>query len=341
MEISSQPPAQMMQTDLPAADSPNSPDATELYPIGTVAGLTGVKPITLRAWERRYALISPQRTSSGHRRYSRDDIDRINRVLALLGRGMRIGQVKAELDAEGRRRQAVTASDDDAWAQLRGRMTAAIIRFDEDALDACYSEALSLFSVDAVTDSLLGPLLVMLGERWQTGTGSVAEEHFFGFYLRNKLGARFHHRVRNTRGQRLLAACLPFEQHENGLLLLALALHERGYQMVVLGANMPLEELPAAARQARCDAVVLSGSMQPEPELLTLRLPRVVADAHVPIIVGGAASVRCHDAIQWAGAAPVGEDLTQGIRRIDQLLERSRSPAEASRRGGERLDTCK
>ncbi len=317
-------------------DDGDAPERSELYPIGTIAGLTGVKPITLRAWERRYGLIEPVRTSSGRRMYTRDDIDLINRVVAMLDRGMRIGQVKAELEARGRREQEINGDGGDPSGVFRRRMTTAIIRFDEDALEDAYNEALSLYSVDIVTRDLLTPMLVALGERWRAGTGSIAEEHFFGFYLRNKLGARFHHRSRSEHGPRILAACLPNEQHENGLLLLALALHERGNRMVLLGANMPLEEIPAAARQARCDGVVLSGSLDPSPELLAVQLPRVVAESTVPIIVGGSASVRCHDMIRAAGAEPVGDDLEKGIRRIEALLKRkpadpvSRAPAGSS-----------
>lgn len=318
------------------SDDGVAPERSELYPIGTIASLTGVKPITLRAWERRYGMIEPVRTSSGRRMYTREDIDLINRVVAMLDRGMRIGQVKAELEAQDRREQGINGDSGDPSGAFRRRMTTAIIRFDEDALDDAYNEALSLYSVDVVTRDVLTPMLVALGERWREGIGSIAEEHFFGFYLRNKLGARFHHRSRGEHGCRLLAACLPNEQHENGLLLLALALHERGHRMVLLGANMPLEEIPAATRQARCDGVVLSGSLDPSPELLAVQLPRVVAESTVPIIVGGSASVRCHDMIRAAGAEPVGDDLEKGIRRIEALLKRkpadseSRAPAGSS-----------
>jgi DNA-binding transcriptional MerR regulator/methylmalonyl-CoA mutase cobalamin-binding subunit len=290
-----------------------------LVPIGTVAELTGVNPITLRAWERRHGLIRPRRTATGRRMYSPADVALIRQVVGLLDRGMRIGQVGAELAAQGERGDAAAASPD-PWEVHRSRMTAAIIRFDEDALEESYNAALSLYSVEEVTRELLTPLLVALGERWQSGTGSVAEEHFFGFYLRNKLGARFHHRARMKTGPKLLAACLPNEQHENGLLLLSLALHERGFRLVLLGANMPIEELPAAARQADCDAVVLSGSLEPEPALLSLSLPRIVSRTDCPVIIGGAASVRCGDAIRAAGAEPVGNDIEQGIARIEALL---------------------
>lgn len=323
-----------MNSEQPSSHRGDASERSELYPIGTIASLTGVKPITLRAWERRYGLIEPVRTSSGRRMYTRDDIDLINRVVAMLDRGMRIGQVQAEIKAQDRREQGTFGDDGDPASAIRRRMTAAIIRFDEDALEDTYNEALSLYSVDVVTRDVLTPLLVALGERWRAGTGSIAEEHFFGFYLRNKLGARFHHRSRGEHGPRLLAACLPNEQHENGLLLLALSLNERGHRMVLLGANMPLEEVPAAARQARCDGVVLSGSLDPSPELLAVQLPRVVGASKVPIIVGGRASVRCHDMIRAAGAEPVGDDLEKGIRRIEALFQRKPADPEWTNLGG-------
>ena len=58
------------------------------FPIRTVSSLTGVKPVTLRAWERRYQLLTPRRTDKGHRLYSRDDIDRITRLQTLLEQGI-------------------------------------------------------------------------------------------------------------------------------------------------------------------------------------------------------------------------------------------------------------
>jgi DNA-binding transcriptional MerR regulator len=313
--------SQFNTADRPVTDDGNA----GLVPIGTVAELTGINPITLRAWERRHGLIRPRRTATGRRMYSPADVALIRRILELLDRGMRIGQVGAELAAQDDGREGGASAITDPWEVHRSRMMTAIIRFDEDALEASYNAALSLYSVDEVTSELLTPLLVALGERWQSGAGSVAEEHFFGFYLRNKLGARFHHRARFNTGPRLLVACLPNEQHENGLLLLSLALHERGFRLVLLGANMPIEELPAAARQADCDAVVLSGSLEPDPALLSLSLPRIVSQTVCPVIIGGAASVRCGDAISAAGAEPVGDDIPQGIARIEALLRAARA----------------
>lgn len=73
-----------------------------------------------------------------------------------------------------------------------------------------------------VTSRLIMPVLHVLRERWQAAEGSVSEEHFFGAYLRNKLGARFHHHS-TTHGPKLIAACLPGERRENALMLFSLS----------------------------------------------------------------------------------------------------------------------
>lgn len=291
-----------------------------LVPIRTVSQLTGVNPVTLRAWERRYGLIKPERTPKGHRLYSRDDIDLIHRILALLDRGMSIGQVRDAIESEGEGR---IQAPEDNWSIYRSRMLAAIMRFDEASLDETYNEALALYPVSVVTSRLIVPLLEEIGARWERGEGSVAEEHFFGCYLRNKLGARFHHRSRHVRGPRLLLACMPGEYHEIGLLLFALTAASRGYDIVLLGANMPLDELPDAVQQARCDGIVLSGSTEPGTEVMQEVLPDLVRRAPVPVFVGGQCSNWIANDCARVGATALGADLETGLRKLAEVFEQS------------------
>lgn len=296
----------------------------EAYPIRTVSTLTGVNPITLRAWERRYGLIRPVRTAKGHRLYTRDQIVLINRVVSLLEKGISISQVRSALKLPAQPEGDFDDEDNaitPVWGQYQARMVAAIIRFDEEELDNVYNEALALYPINIVTHSLLVPLLVELGERWESAEGSIAEEHFFSVYLRNKLGARFHHRVRNKHGPRLLGACMPGEQHEVGLLLFALTACDYGYQMVLLGANMPLVELPLAVSRSRSDGVVLSCMVEPAPIILSQELPTLVSHLTVPVFVGGKLSIRYRDAIMKAGAVALGEDLHQSMKRIDNAMK--------------------
>lgn len=292
---------------------------TEFYPIRTVSTLTGVNAITLRAWERRYGLIKPVRTDSGHRVYTRADIDNIHRIVALLDKGVAISQVRHAL---GESEQGATRVEEAGpWAGFRERLVMAITQFDENRLEDTYNELLALYPNDLVTRRVLVPLLVELGERWQSTEGSVAEEHFFGVYLRNKLGARFHHRSRNSTGPKLLAACLPGELHEVGLLLFSLAAHEQGYRLVLLGPDMPLAELPITAKRSQSAAIVLSGSLEPDSHLFAEKLPALVAAAGIPVFIGGLTAVRRRDEIVAAGAVPLDYEIPHALQRINDVLK--------------------
>lgn len=307
-----------MSKTLPILDD----DSAGLYPIRTVSQLTGVNAITLRAWENRYSLIEPIRKASGHRLYTQEHIDLIHRVVGLIDRGMRIGQVKPLLDAEQSVRQEEVDAGriSDTWRRYLDGMTAAVIRFDEDALETVYNEALSHYPIKIVTERLISPLLQELGERWSSGMGSIAEEHFFGFYLRNKLGARFHHRSRNQNGPKLLMGCLPGERHEVGLLLFALACNDAGYRPIILGSDMPIEELAAAGAKTGSDAILLSGLLELSSRLLRKSLPELVNRSDIPVLLGGRTSVMCFDALKRVGIEPLGSDIETGLRRLDELV---------------------
>jgi DNA-binding transcriptional MerR regulator len=289
-------------------------ESSEHLPIRTVSALTGVSPMTLRAWERRYGLVLPHRTPSGHRAYTHEHVELIRRVLALTGRGVPIGQVRDALQAQPPSPRRDRGRD--PWAGRIERMTAAIARFDEPELDHIYDEALALHPVEHATLRLLMPLLERLGERWRDLPGAIAEEHFFAMYVRSKLGSRLLHRMRYAEGPRLLAACAPGEQHEIGLLLFAIEARAAGLRPVLLGADTPFEEVAVAQRRAACDAVVISSSIDPVPGMIERSLRALVREAGVPVFVGGSTATRHRAAIAAAGAIPVGSDLEDGVRLI-------------------------
>lgn len=281
------------------------------YPIRIVCALTGLNPITLRAWERRYGFIEPLRTPGGHRLYTQEHVDQINRTLSMLASGVSIGAA-----ARAVRRSAADASRTDVWDALRSQAIAATMRFDESALDAIYESALGLQSIEVVTRKLLVPVLEDLGRRWESAEGRIAEEHFFTNYTRNKLGARLHHRRGIAPASRLLCACGPEEHHELGLLMFALAAHDQNVACVMLGANMPFAELASACKRARCDGIVIAMSMRIEHPGLEHELREVVKQANGPVFVGGEASAIHGDAIARAGAIVIGADISGGIRRL-------------------------
>ena len=297
-------------------------DANGLYPIRTVSNLTGVNAVTLRAWERRHGLIRPKRTPKGHRLYSREDIERIQRTVELLERGLAISQIAPLLDPAQTLPADRQAQDgDDIWARYRVRMLAAVEAFDEGALDGAYHDALSLYPADLVNSRLIKPLLIQLGERWNTRPAGIAEEHFFSVYVRNKVGARIQHLNSRGKGPRLLLACLPGEYHEIGLLLFALAAVSHGYRTLTLGANLPLEQIPAVLAHQPCAAVVLSSSSRlVKKGLFASALPDLLAAVTVPVLVGGSQSELARREIEAAGAIVAGEAHPRALRILDDLL---------------------
>lgn len=293
-----------------------------LYPIGAVSDMTGVNAITLRAWERRYSLITPQRTATGRRLYSQADVDCIKEVLILMEQGIPIGQMKEALRVKNKTPEIFAQQSLNTWQVTLEKMVNAITDFDEAQIDELYNNMLSLHPIGLVTNRLLIPLLEELGKRWEMDLSdtAVAEEHFFSVYLRNKLGARFHHQRRQLQGPVIIAACLPGEQHVTGILLFALAAQEKGYQVILFGANMPLGPIIPAAKRIEADALVLSGSNDPAEEIIAEGLPNLCQALDIPVFVGG--KIAKHHALKLseAGAIPTTDEIESGLSVISQYI---------------------
>lgn len=311
-----------------AADFNTSlPADAELFPIRTVSSLTGVNSITLRAWERRYGLVRPVRTPTGHRLYRRDEIDLIHRVVALLEKGISISQVKRVLSQPEQTYAPEHETAGGLWARLRRRTLTAVARFDDDALDDINHEALGIASIHEITHQLLVPVWDQLATQDAAADDNVAETRFFCTYLRNRLGARLQHRTRGINGPRLLCACLPGERNDVGLVLFAVTAQEVGLRSILLGSDVPLGAVNAAARRAQYNAILLDGSTSPAPGLLAEQLPRLISDLSIPVFTRGTASIHRRDQIVAAGAVPLGNDLTAGAKRIVDVLSAREHPS--------------
>ena len=298
------------------------PPAEGLLPIRTVSSLTGVNAVTLRAWERRYNLITPQRTPKGHRLYTHKDVERINQVVGLLNQGISVSHVKPLLDQmPGEVLAQATRDEGDNWKSHQGKMLKAIEKFDEPALDSIYNDALSLYPVDIVNQRLTTPLLRLLGERWKKREMGIAEEHFFSVYLRNKLGTRIHHMNQRGNGPLLLLACLPGELHEIGLLFFALAAVNAGYRVLILGANTPLQQIPGVLDIKPCVGVILSGSAKPARRVIDTDLADLKERLTIPVFIGGETAVSYQEKLEQAGIICLGENIATGLQLVNKRLK--------------------
>lgn len=293
------------------------------YPIRKVSELTGINPVTLRAWERRYGLIKPERTPKGHRLYTDEHIQLIRRIMDFIDQGISIGQVKNHLSGHGAALQAIDTPQieaSDVWQTYRSRMLQGITEFDDNALDSSYNEALSHYPIELVTRLLLQPMLHELHQRRSSQPLAEVESRFFHTYLRNKLGARFHHQLAQTQGKRLLGACLPNEYSEVELLLFSLKAMTQGYRPILLGADLGLEHLPLTINRSHSEALVLFGSLEPPISLLQSHLPALVQKLTEPVFVGGTITQTHQAEILQAGAIPLSVDLATAVVQIDDRL---------------------
>ncbi len=301
------------------------------FPIRTLAERTGVATTTLRAWERRYGLLKPERTPKGHRLYTEEDVQLVMSVVELLSEGCAISEAARQVLSNPREKPeklSNPAEEDllgssllkdrgnNQWTTYSKRMLDAIEAFNGPRLDAIYNEASSLYPVDLISQKLLEPLLKTLGERWNLRDTGIAEEHFFFAWLRNKLGARLHHATAYAGGNCLLAACLPGHRHEVGLLLFSLAALARGYTVVYLGSDMPLESLSLVVKKSLAKAVVLAGGHEDDPESVLSGLAQLGSQINCPLFVGGQISVDHGESLLEAGALPLGEQFSLALHLV-------------------------
>lgn len=234
-----------------------------MYRIQAAAQKAGVSTQLVRAWERRYGLLAPDRTESGYRLYSDDDVAILRGAKVMVDEGRSISEV-ARLSPDELRRAAVrrpTAKLElpaEPWQQYA---LAAIATFDRATLERLILNATGMGALPStdICDRVLVPLLVAIGDRWEHGSLDVAAEHFGSAIIRQHLHALLETEARrNSGGPLVVCACPEGDLHEGGLLAFAIHAATSGWVIVYLGANTPSADLIATADRTRATAVAVS-----------------------------------------------------------------------------------
>lgn len=270
-------------------------DDAARYNIRAVERLTAVPAPTLRSWERRYGFPRPARSATDRRLYSDADVRAIRWVRAQTERGLSIAQAVAWAQRGGVEGLSPLAASRDPVASetLAHAIVDAAARYDERAVEAVLNDAFAHLGADAVLTRVITPALVEIGERWAHGEFSVAVEHFATNLVRRRLLALLAAQPAITPRLTAALACLPGEQHEIGLLMLALFLRWAGARILYLGPDMPVADLVRLGAGREIDALCLSGGQHADWDALdelAAHLP--VAGAALRIYVGGGGADR-------------------------------------------------
>jgi DNA-binding transcriptional MerR regulator len=226
--------------------------------IGELGRRTGVRPELLRAWERRYGLLQPERSEGGFRLYSAVDEQRVRAMQRHLASGVAAAQAARLALADDERID--DERNEPALAELCAELRSSLDRMDESAAHRALDGLLAAFTIETVLSDGVLPYLAELGERWATGEVSVAQEHFASSLIRGRLLALARGWDAGS-GPRAVLACAPGEQHDLGLISFGLILHRRGWRIAFLGPDTPLESVVEAAQSLDADLAVISATV--------------------------------------------------------------------------------
>lgn len=216
------------------------------YSIKELEHLSGIKAHTIRAWESRYELISPQRTETNIRYYTDDDLKRLLNVAVLVQGGARISKVAEMTDDEMREAVVNSGNYESNFTSYINALKAAMLDYDDHAFDIVVSRCIIKYGAEKALLQIVGAFIKEVGLLWQVGAIRVSHEHFASNLLRMKLFSLVDQAVRDkpdkNRGGYILY--LPSnELHELSLLYLYYVLVSNGYRAVYLGQDIPMSYL--------------------------------------------------------------------------------------------------
>jgi DNA-binding transcriptional MerR regulator/methylmalonyl-CoA mutase cobalamin-binding subunit len=240
-----------------------------VYTIKQAASRARVAVPTLRAWERRYGVVTPARTASGYRLYDEAAIARLAAMRRLVDAGWQPSQAATAIleggpsvapedgsvalapagpsrpsgpsqigASVGSRVSAPSVSDD-----LAQRLVAAAAALDEEAISSLLDDLFARGSFEHVATDFLFPALAALGEAWAAGEVSVAGEHLASNAVLRRLGAALEAAGRGDEtGPRAVVGLPPGARHELGALAFAVALRRAGLPVAYLGPDLPADD---------------------------------------------------------------------------------------------------
>ncbi len=311
------------------------PENTPTFNLKAVVKETGIKPDTLRAWERRYGLPEPHRTKGGHRIYSQRDIDILKWLLDRQKEGLSISRAVDlwnSLSEEGNDplitgpyghgEGALAIEPGKALEDLRRTWVQASLDFDERQAETILNQAFAVYPPEAVSQHVIQRGLAEIGEGWYQGQITVQQEHYATELAMRRLEAQVAAASSPSRAGRILVACPPGEEHSFPALLITFLLRRQGWDVIYLGANVPLAEIEPTIESARPRLVLLSAQSLATAATLA-EMAQYLTNLGVMVAFGGGAFVRNPKLTKHVAGHYLGDELGQIHSRVEYILSSS------------------
>lgn len=230
------------------------------YAIQDLAKLTGIKPHTIRMWEKRYGVIEPARTDTNIRVYCDEDLRKLLNLSILTKNGYKISKI-ANLSQKELAEKVVdlTQTANNSNNEI-DNLVVAMIEINEEKFERVLSRAIFKFGFSNTFSRIIQPFFHKVGTLWQIGTISPAQEHFISNLIRQKLIVAIdslENRATDT-SKTFLLFLNEEEMHELGLLFFYYTIKKAGHRVIYLGPKIPVEDLAIIQKESKVDFVLTS-----------------------------------------------------------------------------------
>lgn len=301
------------------------------YTIKTVCIQTGIRPVTLRAWERRHEVLNPFRSNNRYRLYSERDVAVLRWIKSRVDEGISISNAVYELRSLQKKGiwpqaipeapTAISVSHASPPERYTQQIYQALIKHDEISAGDLLREAHAIFDLMTICSEILTPALVEIGEAWYRGDIRVTTEHFASAFVRGKLLSLIQAYPSRRSSPSILIGSAPTEQHEIGSLMIAVLLRSLGYRVEYLGPDIPLVDLVDYASYEHPAMICLSASSREAAQELQHLQEKLNKLRPSPIFgYGGRAFNLNEDLRKTTPGIFLGKTLSEALNGIKVLL---------------------
>jgi MerR family transcriptional regulator, light-induced transcriptional regulator len=301
------------------------------YTIKTVCTQTGIRPVTLRAWERRHEILTPHRSENSYRLYSDRDVAVLRWIKNRIDEGMAISRAADELhnmlrsgiwpDALLSLTKTQQSRPSLTLSQYTHQLYQALIKHDELTSANLLRDAHAAFDLQTFLLEIVLPCLREIGDAWYRGEIQVVTEHFASTYLRGRLMSLLQAQPCAHSTPRIMLGCAPTESHEIGTLCLSILLRHIGYRVEFLGPDVPIDDLVDYADFVHANMIILSATLPESAAELRHLQEKLAKLKHPPIFGYGGMAFDLNSKLQdTVPGIYLGTSIHDAIASVNRLL---------------------
>ena len=249
------------------------------YSIKELEKLSGIKAHTIRIWEKRYRVISPQRTATNIRFYSDDDLKKIINMSLLNNNGVKISKI-ADLSSADLSKRVSELSEVNTTADVHiDQLIVAMIDLEEETFEKVLGDIIARFGFERTITTIVYPFLEKIGILWQTGNISPAQEHFISNLIRQKIIVAIDSLPLASKSQTRALLFLPDQElHELGLLFFHYIVKKEGFRTYYLGQMVPYKDVVALCKSHSPAILITAITTTPDAPLVERYLNKLCND---------------------------------------------------------------